>query len=477
MQVGRKISVDAYQRKTYAYRKRLLGGFYAYEQTAEVKRVGEVCSGKTDAHGFLLCDGEAPETGELVLVANAKDDDGNVAQASSELYVADADNWYAASPNDRIDVLPEKRDYKPGETARFEVRMPFREATALVTVEREGVLYSNVVTISAKSPFVEIPVAQNFGPNTYVSVMVVRGRIDPEKAGRFSWLRRLINRIGVFLGLAKKLPPDIDTHPTALVDLTKPAFKLGIARIKVGWDAYELKVKVEPEKPVYKIRDRAFVKIHVTDAAGKPAANAEIALAAVDEGLLSLAAPTSWNLLEAMMQRRPEEVVTSTAQSQVIGKRHFGKKSAAPGGGGGGEGANARELFDTLLLWKPVVQLDAQRRRARRSAAQRFADGVPHRRHRPCRRHALRLRHRDHPHDPGSDAVRRLAAVRARRRPVRRDGDGAQRRRPAADARCQRRHGRRRGRKARRQAARQPESRARRARCRSPPACPSTRPN
>ena len=358
-QVGRKVSVDAYQRKTYAYRKRLLGGFYAYEQTAEVKRLGEVCSGKTDAHGFLLCEGEAPATGELVLVANAKDDEGNVAQASSDLYVADADNWYAASPNDRIDVLPEKRNYKPGEMARFEVRMPFREATALVTVEREGVLYSNVVSISAKSPFVEIPVAQGYGPNTYVSVMVVRGRIDPESTGRFSWLRRLINRIGVFFGLVKKLPPEIDTHPTALVDLTKPAFKLGIARIRVGWDAYELKVKVEPEKPVYKIRDRAVVKIHVTDAAGKPAANAEIALAAVDEGLLSLAAPTSWNLLEAMMERRPEEVTTSTAQSQVIGKRHFGKKSAAPGGGGGGEGANARELFDTLLLWKPVVQLDA----------------------------------------------------------------------------------------------------------------------
>ncbi|NRR29313.1 alpha-2-macroglobulin [Oxalobacteraceae bacterium] len=357
---GRKVAVDAFRRKTFAYRKRLLGGFYAYEQNAEVKRIGEVCSGKTDAHGLLLCVGESPESGELILVAKGKDDDGNIAQASSDLYVADGDNWYAASASDRIDVIPERRDYKPGETARFEVRMPFREATALVTVEREGVLYSNVVAISAKSPFIEIPIAKNFGPNTYVSVMVVRGRIDPESSGRYSWLRRLINRIGVFLGLTTKLPPDIDTHPTALVDLTKPAFRLGIAQIRVGWDAYELKVKVEPEKAVYKVRDRAYVNIHVSDAAGKPAANAEVALAAVDEGLLSLAAPTSWQLLEAMMQRRPEEVTTSTAQSQVIGKRHFGKKSAAPGGGGGGEGANARELFDTLLLWKPVVQLDAR---------------------------------------------------------------------------------------------------------------------
>lgn len=359
LQAGRKITVDAYQRKTFAYRKRLLGGFYAYEQTAEVKRVGEVCSGKTDARGLLLCVGESPESGELMLVAMSKDDEGNVAQVSSDLYVADGDNWYAASANDRIDVLSDKREYKPGETARFEVRMPFREATALVTVEREGVLYSSVVEITAKSPYVDVPIAKNFGPNTYVSVMVVRGRIDPETSSRYSWLRRLINKIGVFFGWAKKLPADIDTHPTALVDLTKPAFRMGVAQIRVGWDAYELKVKVESDKQVYKVRDRAFVNVHVTDAAGKPAANAEVALAAVDEGLLSLAAPTSWQLLEAMMQHRSEEVTTSTAQSQVIGKRHFGKKSAAPGGGGGGEGANARELFDTLLVWKPVVQLDA----------------------------------------------------------------------------------------------------------------------
>ena len=358
LQAGRKLTVDAYQRKTYAYRKRLLGGFYAYEQTAEVKRVGEVCSGKTDAQGVLLCSGEAPGSGELLLVATAKDDRGHAAHASIELYVADGENWYAASANDRIDVLSDKRHYQPGETARLEVRMPFRDATALVTVEREGVLYSSVLPISAKAPFIELPIAKNFGPNTYVSVMVVRGRIDPESAGRYSWLRRLINRIGVFLGLAEKLPPAIDTHPTALVDLTKPAFRMGVAQIRVGWDAYELKVKVVADKPVYKVRDRAFVDIAVTDAKGKPAANAEVALAAVDEGLLALASPTSWQLLEAMMQRRPAEVITSTAQSQVIGKRHFGKKSAAPGGGGGA-GANARELFDTLLLWNPVVRLDA----------------------------------------------------------------------------------------------------------------------
>ena len=359
-QAGKKLSVEAFQRKTYAYRKRLLGGFYAYEETAETRRVGSVCSGTTDARGLLVCDGSAPETGELILVATAKDDDGNKALASMELFVMGTDEWFGASASDRIDILADKPSYEPGETARFEVRMPFREATALVTVEREGVLSSFVTQISAKSPYVEVPILKHYGPNAYVSVMVVRGRIDPEEPGPFAWLKRMVYRIGMFLGLVKEMPRERDTRPTALVDLTKPAFKLGMAQIRVGWRGYELKVKVEPDKPGYTVRERAGARITVTDPEGKPAANAEVALAVVDEGLLQLASPSSWDLLTAMMQRRPFEVFTSTAQSQVIGKRHFGKKAVAPGGGGGGQGANAREMFDTLLVWNPSVKLDAK---------------------------------------------------------------------------------------------------------------------
>src|SRR3546814_15276804 len=40
----------------------------------------------------------------------------------------------------------------------------------------------------------------------------------------------------------------------------------------------------------------------------------------------------------------------------VVGRRHYGRK-AMPAGGGGGK-SPTRELFDTLLLWKPMVALD-----------------------------------------------------------------------------------------------------------------------
>jgi uncharacterized protein YfaS (alpha-2-macroglobulin family) len=89
---------------------------------------------------------------------------------------------------------------------------------------------------------------------------------------------------------------------------------------------------------------------------GKPLAGAEVAFAAVDEGLLALHDNVSWRLLEAMVQERAWGVETSTAQSEIIGRRHYGRKAVAAGGGGG-RGAT-RELFDTLLVWKPNVVLD-----------------------------------------------------------------------------------------------------------------------
>src|SRR4030095_11404717 len=107
----------------------------------------------------------------------------------------------------------------------------------------------------------------------------------------------------------------------------------------------------------YRVREKAVVKIAVQTAEGKPApAGSEVAVAAVDEGLLELLPNSSWNLLEAMMGRRGYGIWTASAQMQVVGKRHYGLKALAQGGGGGQQ--TTRELFDTLLLWQGRVPLD-----------------------------------------------------------------------------------------------------------------------
>ena len=321
------VRVDIFSRLQYSYRKRLIGGFYAYENTQETKLVGALCSGVTDDRGRLSCEAKPLVTGQAILQATVTDDAGNSSSANSEIFIPGNEReWFAGRDDDRMDFIPEKPAYEPGDVARFQVRMPFAEATALVTVEREGVLAASIVHLPGRNPVITLPV-RDWAPNVFVSALVVRGRI----AG---------------------------VQPTAMLDLGKPAFKLGIAEIRVGWRDHRLNVKVAPEKSVYHVRDKARVKISVRTFDGKaPAPGSTIAVAAVDEGLLELRANDSWKLLDAMMGRRAYQVETSTAEMQVVGKRHFGIKAIPPGGGGGHQ--ITRELFDTLLLWKASVALDA----------------------------------------------------------------------------------------------------------------------
>jgi alpha-2-macroglobulin len=322
------VSVDLLRRQTFSHRRRLLGGFYAFESYTDVARVGALCSGRTDAKGRMECTGKPPASGNLILRARASDGAGRASVAHTDIWIAGSDQWwFDVQDSDRMDVLPESPRYEPGQTARFQVRMPFRKARVLVSVEREGVIDGFVRELSGEAPVIELPVLGRHAPNIYVSVLAVRGRVG-------------------------------DVQPTATVDLGKPAFRMGIAEIAVGWRAHELQVEVRPEREVYRVRETARVAIRVRRADGSvPPAGSEIALAAVDEALLELAPNDTWGLLREMMGRRGLEVVTATAQMHVVGRRHFGKKAVLPGGGGGRSGG--RELFDTLLAWQGRVVLDA----------------------------------------------------------------------------------------------------------------------
>ena len=321
------VQVDAFSNQTFSHRKRLVGGFYAYEHVTETVNTGSVCEGRTNRQGLLFCESNTTLSGSVFLQASASDQAGNPTYGYQNIWIAGEDSWwFQVSDHDRIDLIPERPRYEPGEKARFQVRMPFRQATALISVEREGVIDTYVRRLNRNKPVVEIPVLPNYAPHVFVSALVVRGRASG--------------------------PP-----PTTTVDLAKPAYKLGLGEIKVGWQAHELKVEARTVRDVFQVREKVPVEFRVRTATGsRLPAGTELAVAAVDEGLLSLQLNLSWGLLQSMMGQRGLGVQTSTAQMQVVGKRHFGLK-ALPQGGGGGQ-ASTRQLFDSLLYWKARVAVD-----------------------------------------------------------------------------------------------------------------------
>ena len=332
---------------SYTYqtvRKRLVGGFYSYDTHRVTKDLGTVCTGTSGADGKFACDISLKEQGRVSLIAEVADSAGRLAQAESSVYVVGAgEMWFSGENNDRIDIIADKKEYQPGETAQFQVRMPFRQANALVAIEREGVLETRQVALSGTNPAFTVQIKPEWGPNVYVSVLALRGRIrESAQNPDLSWGES---------GAAA---------PTALIDLAKPAYRYGLTAIRVRSDKNALNISVATDKPRYQIREQATATIRGTLPDGSPAANASVALAVVDEALLELAPNDSWNIVKAMMGERAYGVETSTAQMEVVGRRHYGRKALPPGGGGGNGGAPTRELLDSLVFWKPDIVLDAK---------------------------------------------------------------------------------------------------------------------
>jgi hypothetical protein len=336
---GQAVEVRGRLSQIISTRKRMVGGFYAYDNRTEVKDLGALCSGSTDDRGLLLCEASAGQRrpggtgGQRRRTARPCGAGGH-----QHLGHAQGELWFEQDNDDRIDVLPEKKAYEGGETARLQVRMPFREATALVAVEREGVIDTQVVTLRGDDPTFELKIDKGWAPNVYVSVLALRGRIrevpwysaSSAGAGRRRWNGRAPSGTKAANGQA----------PTAMVDLAKPAFKLGVAALKVGTAAHELQVTVTPDKPQYTMRGKALVRVKVTQG-GQAGARRRTGLC---RGRRRPAGAARQRQLAAAAGADPPARLGRAdghgAQSEIIGRRHYGRKAVAAGGGGG-KGAHA----------------------------------------------------------------------------------------------------------------------------------------
>lgn len=326
---GVKYVVEAYRSEYTSHRKRVVGGFYSFDSTERTIALGAICKGETDSKGEFVCEAKKLAPGSVILQARVLDSKGRptLANVGVSVYEEREMSWWDPSDSDRVDLIAEKTKYEPGEVAKFVLRSPFPESKVLVTVEREGVIEAFVRDLKRENPVIEVPVKGEFAPNVFVTAVAIRGRVGAPK-------------------------------PTALLDLARPAMKMGAAKILVGWKAHELKVSVTPEKSRYQTRQKVKSKIKVQRADGQPLQGGEVAIAVVDEALSLLRRNWSVDLLTGMMGERGWSVTTATSQGQVIGKRHYGSK-ARPPGGGGGLSFESRELFDPVLKWIPVLKLNS----------------------------------------------------------------------------------------------------------------------
>jgi uncharacterized protein YfaS (alpha-2-macroglobulin family) len=308
------------------------GGFYTWDTERKEVPAGEWDVTTAEAPSPLHVPLESG--GYFVLRATATDGDGRSTTTTTGFYVLGGGYtaWQRYDHN-RIDLVPERATYKPGETARLMVKSPWETATALLTTEREGVRTYETFALTSTQQTVSVPVTEKDIPNVFVSVLLIKGR-----TGNFS---------------------GEDTS-----DPGKPAFRLGYAELKVEDGSRRLKVAVASDREEYRPASKARVDVTVTDAAGQPAAS-EVTLWAVDYGVLSLTGYRTPDLLASVYLDKALQVMNQDSRQRIISRRVLTPKGADEGGGGGldeGPGTPVRKDFRVLAFWLGSLPTDAQGR-------------------------------------------------------------------------------------------------------------------
>ncbi|MEW6265861.1 MAG: MG2 domain-containing protein [Thermodesulfobacteriota bacterium] len=323
------LELTLYRRVWQTVRRKGVGGYYQYVSKATdtvIDRASVKSGPEPLEHSFSVDQG-----GYYLIAAKGQDEAGRPMASAVDFYAygPGAAGWEHFD-HDRIDIIPDKKEYRPGESAVILVKSPFTQGTGLVTVERHGVRRHQFFKIESASPHVQVKLEKEDGPNVYVSVLLIRGRI------------------------ADKLDPQGR-------DVGKPAFKAGYVELKVKDDSRRLLVEVKPDRPEARPGEEIELAVKVADAQGRPLA-AEVALIAADAALLQLASDNAYYPERVFHAPAALGVWTVDLRLNLIGRRHYGLKGAKPGGGGGPEtegGERVRRRFVSLALFEPHLVTDA----------------------------------------------------------------------------------------------------------------------
>lgn len=307
-------------------------GFYTWEtKRVEIEKwTGQITTGNAPVPLAIPLDGG----GYFILALEATDGEGRSTITTTDFYaIGSGYTAWERYDHNRIDLVPERKTYRPGETARIMVKSPWESATALLTVEREGIRSHRELQLTSSQQTLEVPITESDIPNIYVSVLLVKGRTSStiEKDGS---------------------------------DPGKPAFRVGYTQLSVDNGLKRLSVELATNKEEFRPAEEATIAVQVKDRDGKPSAS-EVTLWAVDYGVLSLTGYKTPDVLPSVYVEKALQVLTSDSRQRIVSRRVITPKGADEGGGGGyeeGPENKVRKDFRVLAFWLGSAATDAQGR-------------------------------------------------------------------------------------------------------------------
>lgn len=192
------------------------------------------------------------------LEITGKDTNNNDILTSIGFYVTGSGmGWHGSNTSEELTLTPDRNKYNPGDTAQILLESPLQKGDYLITVEREGIFTEEIRHFDEPANVIEIPIANNYLPIVYVAISSYSDRTGKP------------------------------VHQYGEADLDKPKGYFGICELHIDPSIKSFSVNVESSKQTYLPGEEATLTFTATKG-GKPLANAELTVMAVDRGVLDL---------------------------------------------------------------------------------------------------------------------------------------------------------------------------------------------
>ncbi|HET6890915.1 MAG TPA: MG2 domain-containing protein, partial [Pyrinomonadaceae bacterium] len=227
---------------------------------------------ETDSQGQATYNYSTSEAGNITIKTIINEGGKQIASIGGFLWVTEhgqawSESDYYDSNYGSIKLVPDKKSYRPGETAHVLAILPTDKAHLLVSTELSTVLSAWQVNAPDRSIILDVPIQASYAPNIFLDVTYVK------EGEMYTSNERLV------------VP----------------------ARDKA------LKLEIISNKQEYKPRETASYTILARDADGAPVPGAEVSLGVVDESIYSVSPDYSGNIRREFYGMRYSNVETHLA--------------------------------------------------------------------------------------------------------------------------------------------------------------------
>ncbi|MCD9186257.1 MAG: MG2 domain-containing protein [Pyrinomonadaceae bacterium] len=275
---------------------------------------------KTDVSS---CEILADKSGSFEITAIVSDEKGRRNESELNVWVAGGNRAPQRDvTQESVELIPNKKEYAPNETAEILVNAPFYPTEGVLTLQRNGIVKTERFSMDSASTVLKVPITEQYLPNLHIQV-------DLNGATERIWYEDARDA---------KLPK-------------RPAFASGELELNISTASRKLQISAEPLEKTLEPGGKTKIKLNVKDFQGNPLANSEIAVVAVDESIIALTNYKIENPVDSFYEKLSaltksyysrENILLSSPEDledEEIGIGYgYGNGSGNGSGGGGGGG-------------------------------------------------------------------------------------------------------------------------------------------